>query len=148
MYDPLKRNIGEELTNIHTDSIVNSGIWLSVEVNIGILSVCVPLMRPLFSKTFPSAIRSRFTKSHTPRYAAGSQRLPDTEKANKSSTLGSRTGQLYTGGSRKHKTWYNNTASASRAEEDRSDGSQEDMVPMGKIAVRHDVRWEEGDTLP
>ena len=35
--------------------------------------------------------------------------------------------------------WYKNTASASRDENVTSYGSQENMVPLGKIAVRHDV---------
>ena len=56
---------------------------------------------------------------------------------------------MYLGGAKKQKWWYNNATSASEKEEERSgsDGSQEDIMPMGKIVVRHGVREDEG-TLP
>lgn len=58
---------------------------------------------------------------------------------------------IYAGQNRKqpHKTWlYNVKAGGSKADTGRGseEGSEEDMVPMGKIQVRHEVEWErEGD---
>ncbi|KAL8838662.1 MAG: hypothetical protein Q9176_004902 [Flavoplaca citrina] len=60
-----------------TYSTVSSGIWLNVELSVGILSVSLPLMRPLVSRAIPSQIRARFTKSHT-----GIHRLQDVEGLN------------------------------------------------------------------
>ena len=94
-------------------------------------------------------MRSRFTKPRTSRYGDGTQRLPDTDKGSRLSTVGSRgVNDVYVGGAQKHKSWYNNAVLASKNDEERSDGSQEDMVPMGQIAVRHDMTWEERDALP
>jgi len=95
-------------------------------------------MRPLFKKNFGSAIRARFTKSRSSGYGSGSQRLPDMEQGARSTTL-SRTEDMYLGGAEKHELWYNSATSASGTEGERSDGSQEDIIPMGKIAGRHDV---------
>ncbi|KAL8726228.1 MAG: hypothetical protein Q9166_006853 [cf. Caloplaca sp. 2 TL-2023] len=97
---------------------VNSGIWLNVEIAIGILSASLPLMRPLVSRVFPSQIKSLISKSRS-----GSQRLQDLEASGKIS--GSRSGKLsgsrrghvtglsdsgiYAGQTKKqpHKSWYN-----------------------------------------
>jgi len=47
---------------------------------------------------------------------------------------------MYLGGAKKHKMWwYSNATSTNENEEERSDGSQDDIMPMGKITVRHDV---------
>ncbi|KAL8679787.1 MAG: hypothetical protein Q9186_003952 [Xanthomendoza sp. 1 TL-2023] len=139
------------------DTIVNSAIWLNVEIAIGILSASLPLMRPLFSRAFPSQIRSRWTKSRT----TGSQRLQDLEASGGGKASGSRSvgkhshtkglsdSGIYAGQGKKqpHKSWYNNVAvtkskgtTTGRGSEE---GSEEDMVPMGKIQVRHDVEWEQ-----
>ncbi|KAL8820355.1 MAG: hypothetical protein Q9223_001404 [Gallowayella weberi] len=135
-------------------TIVNSAIWLNVEIAIGILSASLPLMRPLVSRAFPSQLRSRLTGSRT----TGSQRIQDLSAKGKLS--GSRNGKhshtkglsdsgIYAGQGRKqpHKSWYNNIAVAksSKGTMDRGSegGSEEDMVPMGKIQVRHDVEWEQ-----
>ncbi|KAL8787211.1 MAG: hypothetical protein Q9213_002322 [Squamulea squamosa] len=141
-------------------STVNTGVWLNVEIAIGILSASLPLMRPLFSRAFPSQLRSRWSRSRT----NGSQRLKDLEASGKNS--GSRSGKMsasgsghdkalsdsgiYAGQNRKlpHKSWYNAKAvkGSSKGEETgrgSEEGSQEDMVPMGKIQVRHDVEWEQ-----
>ena len=128
---------------------MNSGLWLNVECNIGIVSACLPILRPLFSKTFPGTVRSKLYRSRPSGYANGSQRLPDVEKG--SSTLGGSTNVSAGSGvgntSRNHKTWYNAAATAktNRNGESGSDCSQEEMVPMGRIAVRHDVDWEASD---
>ena len=116
------------------------------------------MLRPLLSKTLPSTLRSRFSRS---RNGAGSQRLPDVEKQSntgRSSTLvgsngvssggGGRGSKIYLGGSvgKSHKSWYDTAVSAMASKIDNrdggSEGSQEEMVPMGKIAVRQEVDWE------
>ncbi|KAL8993132.1 MAG: hypothetical protein Q9169_006575, partial [Polycauliona sp. 2 TL-2023] len=74
-------------------SVVSSGIWLNVEISIGILSACLPLLKPLVSRAFPSQIRSRFSKSRT-----GSQRLQDLEANGKASGGGSKSGGKGGGG--------------------------------------------------
>jgi len=56
---------------------------------------------------------------------------------------------MYLGGAKKHKMWwYSNATSTNENEEERSDGSQDDIMPMGKITVRHDVSWGKGGPLP
>lgn len=55
---------------------------------------------------------------------------------------------MYSSGAPKsQRTWYNAAASAigSKNEETGSDCSQEDIVPMGRIAVRHELGWEASD---
>ncbi|KAL6714605.1 hypothetical protein ACLMJK_008030 [Lecanora helva] len=137
-------------------SVYSSGIWLNVECNIGIISVCLPVLRPLFSRAFPSGFRSRFTRSRThtsTRYGTGSQRIPDAEKGHRrSSTLvgsnGGSTNVYSNGGGRKnHRTWYNNavTAIASKDDDRGSEGSQEVIIPMNRIGVTHEVDWETRD---
>ena len=131
--------------------MVNSGIWLNVECNIGIVSACLPILRPLFSKTFPGSVRSKLYRSRLSGYGTGSQRLPDVEKGDRLSTLGGSTnvsgGSGVGGNSQNHKTWYNAAATAktTRNGDSGSDCSQEEMVPMGRIAVRHDLDWEASD---
>lgn len=56
-------------TLVQTDAswtIVPAGIWIVVECNIGIASVCLPLMRPLVSFKF-STLSSYFSHSKSPR---------------------------------------------------------------------------------
>ena len=86
------------------------------------------------------------------RYGTGSQRLQDLEKddnTGRSSThAGSNGGghghnnAVYSGGDNIHNTWY---AKGGRHEDQGSEGSQEEMVPIGRIAVRHDVDWDTKD---
>ena len=47
-------------------------------------------------------------------------------------------------GDQAHKAWMNTAVSAmpSRHEDGGSEGSQEEMVPMGNIAVRRELDWE------
>ena len=45
------------------------------------------------------------------------------------------------GGKRQHRDWYSAMASTTRGR-DSGEGSEEDMVPMGKIQVRRDVEWD------
>ena len=149
------------------DSILNSSIWLNCECNIGILSASLPMLRPLLSNNLTRSLRSRFSGS---RSNAGSRRLQDLEapeNTRRSSTLvgsngsgGGNGGQtIYQGGGIKgQKTWYNSAVSAmamaSKHDDRSSEGSQEGMVPMGKIAVRRDLDWNDNkddkgaDTAP
>ena len=84
------------------------------------------------------------------RYGTGSQRLQDLEKdanTGQSSTLvGSRddghNSKVYSGGSKSQNTWY---AIGSKHDDQGSQGSQEEMVPIGRIAVKHDVDWNTKD---
>lgn len=112
------------------------------------------MLRPLFSKTFPSTIRSKLYRSRTGRYGTGSQRLDDMEKNPRSSKLGGSTsvsggsGGAHAVGndSKAPRAWYNAAATAkAKGGDTGSEGSQEEMVPMGKIAVRHEVDWEASD---
>ncbi|KAL8751681.1 MAG: hypothetical protein Q9184_005993 [Pyrenodesmia sp. 2 TL-2023] len=43
-------------------SAVSVGLWVDVECNIGILSVCLPILKPLFSTKYPSSPVSRLTR--------------------------------------------------------------------------------------
>ena len=116
-------------------------------MDIGILSVCLPMLRPVITKVFPDGFRSRFSRSRTSGNSAGSQRLQDLEKEDTTgrantvagSTGGSRNANIYSGGVKTHNTWY---AKGGRSNDGGSEGSQEEMVPMGLIAVRQDVDWD------
>ena len=128
------------------DTVVNAGIWLNIECNIGIVSACLPVLRPLFSKTFGTTIRSKFYPSRGSRYGTGSQRLPDGEKGVPSNTAGAGTNvSAGSGGAANHirnyKAWYD-VSTTTKTGDTGSDCSQEEMVPMGRIAVRHDVDLE------
>ncbi|KAL8689678.1 MAG: hypothetical protein Q9218_004708 [Villophora microphyllina] len=143
-------------------SAVNAGVWLNVEIAIGILSASLPLMRPLFTRAFPSQILSRFSKSHP---TSGSHRLPDADNAAHSNPSASNRHRknnsarikssgdaenIYVGGdgNRKHRDWYSTAVAAKKGKggsggtATSDEGSEEDMVPMGKIQVRRDVEWE------
>ena len=53
-----------------TYTVVNAGLWVVVECNIGIVSACLPVMKPLFNvvpllpksitRLLPSSLRSRY----------------------------------------------------------------------------------------
>lgn len=136
-------------------TIINSAIWIDVELAIGIVSACLPLMRPLATRAFPTEIRSRFYRSGP---STGSHRLPDSQGHRKSGSrvnaIGS-DGGIYAGGSgvggKKGgpKSWYNNISAVTRTVDGDGggDGSEEDMVPMGKIQVRHDLEWEREERI-
>ncbi|CAF9915440.1 MAG: hypothetical protein HETSPECPRED_002489 [Heterodermia speciosa] len=127
-------------------TVINAGIWLNVECNIGIISASLPTLRPFFSKIFSSVTLSKLSWSRTTRYGTGSQRLPDGEKKPRSSTLGNSNASagVYVGQSKNHKSWFDNGVAtmASKQESIGGGSSQEEMVPMGQIAVRHDLNWE------
>ena len=138
------------------DTIVTAGIWINVECNIGIVSACLPVMRPLLNTAIPKLIRSRFYRSHSSRTGGkGSHRLADEELGTDGTHVGTVDstaealgGKLYkqqppqTG---KHKTWL----SAAFSSQGGGNGMslEEEMVPVGKIAIRHDVEWQEGDVV-
>ncbi|KAL8751868.1 MAG: hypothetical protein Q9199_006134, partial [Rusavskia elegans] len=63
----------------------SSGLWLNVEISIGIVSSCLPLLRPLGARAVPSQIRSRFSKGRT-----GSHRLQDLEASSGNKNSGPR----------------------------------------------------------
>ncbi|KAL9585567.1 MAG: hypothetical protein Q9203_004194 [Teloschistes exilis] len=169
-FDPLSMTIvlsqtPSSLSDYDADSVVNAGIWLNVEIAIGILSASLPLMRPLFSRAFPSQVRSRFSRS---RNTHGSQRLTDGPNAsnpnassgqshsriNKSARVKSLEDaeNIYVGGDgkRTNRDWYSAAAAPKRGKGGIGDttttseeGSEEDIIPMGKIQVRRDIEWEQ-----
>lgn len=48
-------------------TIAGSGIWVNIEANVGIASVCLPVMRPLFNALHISNLRSSFSNSREKR---------------------------------------------------------------------------------
>lgn len=116
------------------------------------------MLRPILSKlNLTPTLRSRFSPNRTPYYGAGgSQRLPDGEKSSgntgHSSTLGggsngggsgNGSANIYQGG-KNSRAWYN-TAVSAKHDDGGSEGSQEEMVPVGQIGVRQEVDWETKD---
>lgn len=135
------------------DTVVTAGIWINVECNIGIVSACLPVMRPLLNTAIPKLIRSRFYRSHSSRTGGkGSHRLADEELGADSTHVGTVDSTAEALGGKlhkqppqtgKHKTWLSAAFSSQGA--GNGMGLEEEMVPVGKIAVRHDVEWQEGD---
>ena len=84
------------------------------------------------------------------RYGVGPQPFQDLEKeanTGRSTTLvGSNdrghNNSVYSGRTKSHNTWY---TVGSKRDEQGSQGSQEEMVPIGRIAVKHDVDWDAKD---
>ena len=84
------------------------------------------------------------------RYDISPQPFQDLEKeanTGRSSTLigsnnAGRNSKIYSGGAKSHNTWY---AIGSKHDDQGSQGSQEEMVPIGRIGVRHDVDWDAKD---
>lgn len=111
------------------------------------------MLRPILSKLpLTTTFRSRLSPNRTPYYGpGGSQRLPDGEKSGntgRSSTFGGSNGggsgngsaNIYQG-SKSSRAWYN-TAVSAKHDDGGSEGSQEEMVPVGMIGVRQEVDWE------
>lgn len=46
----------------------------------------------------------------------------------------------------KHKTWFGGTQTSKDDQRTRKGSMEEEMVPMGNIAVRHDVEWINADS--
>lgn len=140
LFSPLLTNLPEL-----SDTVINSSIWLHVEISIGILSGSLLVMRPIFSRAFPSQVLSRFSKSRT----AGSHRLPDSHLPKpkvSSHHNGFDNGDIYSGSAhKKQKSWYNNVTVGSTIydDEESGEGSEREIIPMGRIQVRRDVDLEE-----
>ncbi|KAL8927223.1 MAG: hypothetical protein Q9208_002399 [Pyrenodesmia sp. 3 TL-2023] len=146
-------------------SAVDLGIWIIVEIGLGIVSGCLPVMRPLFSGAFTSQIRSRFSKYSKSR-STGSHRLPDSNDPSSNSSSKPKhasrininrldSENIYSGPAhKKQRSWYNNVNAAGRTREDveSGQGSEEEIIPMGKIQVKHDlkhdVEWEQEEHGP
>ena len=136
------------------DTIVNLGIWINVECCVGILCACIPTLRPLVRTRWPEAFRSRFSRSRSSRSGTnrGSLRLTDEKNSRistKTKTLvstaeGPNTKEVSGG---KHKSWFG-TQNTKDDERTRKGSMEEEMVPMGNIAVRHDVEWINADSNP
>ncbi|KAL9020341.1 MAG: hypothetical protein Q9185_002419 [Variospora sp. 1 TL-2023] len=132
-------------------SSVSPGLWLNVEIAIGIVSGSLPLMRPLFTHPLASQFLSRFSKSHV---TTGSHRLPNGQQQSKrvssSQSKGLHSSGIYAGASQQQdqKNWYDNSVSI-KALGSRPVGTgieeeaEDEVVPMGKIQVKHDLEWEQ-----
>ncbi|KAI4275875.1 MAG: hypothetical protein LQ337_002880 [Flavoplaca oasis] len=126
--------------NNPTYTTVSPGIWLNVELSIGILSASLPLMRPLVSRAIPSQLRSRFSRSRK----TGSYRLQDVEGPKAGTSGNSRAPHskglsdsgIYQGQNKRqpHKSWYNagTYISSNGAGRHSKDGSEEDISTMSK----------------
>lgn len=136
------------------DSSVSASLWLDVEIAIGIVSGSLPLMRPLFTHPSTSRILSRFSRS---RVSTGSERLPDgqqpSDRVSSSRSKGLHSSGVYAGGGKQQqqqgqKSWWDQSVST-KAFGSRLEGAEaerrsvKDMVPMGRIQVRHDLEWGE-----
>ncbi|KAI4095941.1 MAG: hypothetical protein LQ344_001322 [Seirophora lacunosa] len=137
-----------------TYSSVSASLWLDVEIAIGIVSGSLPLMRPLFTHPSTSRILSRFSRS---RVSTGSERLPDgqqpSDRVSSSRSKGLHSSGVYAGGGKQQqqqgqKSWWDQSVST-KAFGSRLEGAEaerrsvKDMVPMGRIQVRHDLEWGE-----
>lgn len=133
-----------------TGSVYHLAIWINVECNIGIVCTCLPVMRTLMQRIYPISFLSRFSRSRSGYNSQkGSQRLSDEEnsgisqKKTVTSTVegvGMPRPSMDRGGSRgKYNVWLPNKKH-SKNEGDMT-GSMEEMVPMGNIAVQHDIEW-------
>ena len=47
---------------LYLGTSVDAGVWINVECNIGIVSACLPLLRPLFNQQYPSSPASHFAR--------------------------------------------------------------------------------------
>ncbi|KAI4113392.1 MAG: hypothetical protein LQ345_005618 [Seirophora villosa] len=137
-----------------TYSSVSASLWLDVEIAIGIVSGSLPLMRPLFTHPSTSRILSRFSRS---RVSTDSERLPDgqqpSDRVSSSRSKWLHSSGVYAGGGKQQqqqgqKSWWDQSLST-KAFGSRLEGAEaerrsvKDMVPMGRIQVRHDLEWGE-----
>lgn len=152
---PTNSKSQSQLTPRPPDTTVSPGLWLNVELSLGILSASLPSMRPLCSRAIPSQIRSQVRSLFSHSRHSGTHRLEDAEGVNGGTISGSRAPHskalsdsgIYQGQNKQqpHKSWYNAGAHVSSKKTGRhsEDGSEEDMVPMGRIHVKHDLEWEQ-----
>ena len=115
----------------------------------GILSACLPALRPLLTSSFAASIRSRFTRSQgsaSGRNTAGLMRIPDVERGGAPDTSNSHLVNA-AGHTERHLDWYNNEvyAMGSKTDDRASEGSKEEVIPMGKIGVRREVTVDAED---
>ena len=71
-------------------TIVDAGIWINVECNIGIVSACLPIMRPLLNRV-PKSFTSRFSESFSNPFSWRSSKL--TASASRSGELPNKKGK-------------------------------------------------------
>ena len=122
-----------------SDSIVNASLWFNVEVNVGIVSACLPTLHPLFRRHLASAFRAAFSKSGSLRDGTGSQRLTDEEgpgriRTNTAGSAHQDAQNIYQGRPKEHGTWYNHETTAQAGKGGHNgDSSQEEMIPVSPI---------------
>ena len=132
-------------------TIVNAGIWINVECNIGIVSACLPIMRPIFSFCFGESLRSRISRSRSSQNK-GSQKFSEQKSGSNISTPGNTNNgqnlQSYRPERRKVRGWFSGTVSTLTHDEERPRASdEEEMVPIGKIGVERDLGLREDHEL-
>ena len=128
-----------------------ANLWILVECNVGIVSACLPTMRPLLNTPFAAKLTSCF--SRTRQSSQGSGRLSDEEQLSAGS-MDCESRQAYPDdyhqplstvykGPKRNETWYS-VSSEQASKQDRESVRAQDMemVFQGQIAVRHDVLWE------
>lgn len=130
------------------DTLVNVAIWINIESNIGIVSACIPAMRPLFNVPFFANARSRFRRSLASRhFGESSQNLQGSKEVSSSLPLR----QSHDGETKmkqhsykqkeevaKHSSWYS-AAVEGNGDQPSNAHLEDDMVPLGRIAVRYDI---------
>ncbi|KAI4218701.1 MAG: hypothetical protein LQ349_008606, partial [Xanthoria aureola] len=110
------------------------------------LNAAPVLSRHPLSDPLPSAL---------PLFHSGTHRLEDVEGVNSGTISGARAPQskalsesgIYQGQNKQqpHKSWNNAGAHVSSKKTGRhsEEGSEEDMMPMGRIHAKHDLEWEQ-----
>lgn len=128
---------------------VNIAIWVNIESNIGIVSACIPAMRPLFNLPFFTNARSLIRGSAINPLGKGSSRtlplhaskkIPSSIKVNgeagEMSTKRSGYGHIKRG--EKHTSWYAAAVGGTDIQH-KDEILEDDRIPLGRIAVRYEI---------
>lgn len=125
-------------------SLVDFVIWVNVECNIGIVSACIPAMRPLFNMPYFANARSRIFRSAAPPHRGeSSQSLQGFNGVSGShgtirKTSVRRHGYGHIRGGEKHSSWYL-AAVEGEDERYRKDNPENNQVPLGRNSVKHEI---------
>ena len=109
-------------------------------------------MRPIFAVFFSESLRSRFSRSRSSenkgsrKLSEQKNELNESKSGNNSKGAGIISHKLE---GRKSRGWYSATVSAlaARDEEETRGREEEEMVPVGKIGVKHNLEWREDREL-
>lgn len=132
---------------LHVDLFVNIAIWVNIECNVGIVSACIPAMRPLFNMPFFANARSLIRGSTLNPLGKGSSRtLHASKKTPTSIKINGEAGEMSTKRSayghirrgEKNPSWY--TTAVGGNDIQHKDGIlEDDRIPLGRIAVRYEI---------